>query len=192
MLKVFGSKALRDKLSAAPSLLLADGSRRWPLADGAASGIFCSRAAHRIDRAVLLAEIGRVLRPGGLVFLGSLSRSEDSVRAAMRRRMRELVGGGRDSRRRHGQLAADLGGAVERVVASSFAVTERPADSLAGWRSKAGLAGLDLPAGEQEEALGRLEQWARARYGDLNRPVPAIESYELLIVRPGAAEGKNP
>lgn len=201
MLGVFGEKALRDNIAATEGSgarlerLVADASRRWPIESGRAAAIFCSRAAHRLSSSVFVAEARRVLRPGGRVFFGSLERSRDSVRAEMRRRMRRLVAdtlagtpegeaeepGGRDSRRRHEELAAAFGGSVERVEAVSFEVSERPADSLAGWRSKAGLAGLELQPQKQDEVLGRLEGWARERYVDLNRPRPAIERYELLI-----------
>lgn len=171
--------------------ILADGSRRWPLAEGSASAIFCSRAAHRLDADVFLAETRRVLRPGGRVVFGSLERSSESVRSALQRRMRELLaevtgepGAGRDRRRRHRELAAALGGG-ERVEAAAFEVMETPARALAGWRSKAGLAGLALAAEVQEEVLGRLETWAHEQYVDLERPRPAIERYELLIARLG-------
>lgn len=173
-------------------LLLADGSRRWPLEDGGVAGIFCSRAAHRLDGDVFLAETRRVLERGGRVVFGSLERSPDGVRAALRRRMRELLGAatgrrpGDGSGRRHRQLAAALGGG-ERVVAASFEVWERPAEALAGWRSKAGLAGLAVDPQVQEEVLAELEAWAREQYDDLDRPRAAVASYELLIARPGGA-----
>lgn len=203
MLRVFGAKALRDNIAATAgsgarlARLAADAERSWPIESGRAAAIFCSRAAHRLSSSVFVAEARRVLRPGGRVFFGSLERSRDSVRAEMRRQMRRLLAetlagtpdgeagepGGRDSRRRHEDLAAALGGTVERVAAASFEISERPADSLAGWRSKAGLAGLELPPEKQDEVLGRLEGWARERYVDLNRPWPAIERYELLIAR---------
>lgn len=200
MLRVFGDKVGKGGLPPVARLAraVADLSRRWPVENGAAAAIFCSRAAHRLDSAVFLAEARRVLRPGGLVLFGALERSRDSVRAALQRRLRRLLAeelgedapAGRDRRLRHEKLAAELGGGCEVVVAASFEVCERAADSLAAWRSKRGLAGLELPASTQDAVLARLEAWARERYGDLNAPRTAIERYQLLIARRGQAEEK--
>lgn len=203
MLSLFGKKALHDKIppprsSARLARILSDASGRWPLADASVSAIFSSRAAHRLDGDRVLAETRRVLRPGGWWIFGSLERAEDSVRAELQRRMRILlgervgVGGpvGRDSRRQHEKLAAALGGEVRRLTAASFEIREKPADSLAGWRSKRGLAGLEIPSEVQEDVLGRLELWAKERYGDLDMPRTATERYELLCVCPGPTEEK--
>lgn len=195
---------LGKKAPARLARALADGSRRWPVENGRAAAIFCSRAAHRLDGAAFVAETRRVLRPGGIVVFGALERSADSVRAALQHKMRRILAEAlgeagqtagrpaeRDSRREHRQLAAALGGQLEVVAASSFEVFERPADSLAGWRSKRGLAGIEVPPEKQDEVLDRLQEWAREQYGDLNTPRPAIEHYQLTIVRPGQAEEKT-
>ncbi len=96
----------------------------------------------------------------------------------------------RDSRRRHQHLAEAFGGPTSSLRAASFEVSERPAESLAGWRSKRGLAGLEVSTATQQQVLDRLEAWARERYGNLNTPRPAIEHYELLIARQGLPEEK--
>lgn len=193
MLALFANKALRDKIPAPSSsarlaLVLSDASGRWPLADAAVGAIFCSRAAHRLDGTRFLRETRRVLRPGGWLVFGSVERSRDSVRAQLQRQMRsflgERFGAGRDSRRQHEELASALGGEICKVTAAAFEIEERPADSLAGWRSKRGLAGLEVPREVQEDVLGRLELWAKERYGDLDMPRTATERYELLCVRP--------
>lgn len=199
MLALFANKALRDKIPAPSSsarlaLVLSDASGRWPLADAAVGAIFCSRAAHRLDGDLFLRETRRVLRPGGWLVFGSVERSRDSVRAQLQRQMRsflgERFGAGRDSRRQHEELASALGGEICKVTAAAFEIEERPADSLAGWRSKRGLAGLEVPREVQEDVLGRLELWAKERYGDLDMPRTATERYELLCVRPGPTEEK--
>ena len=203
MLALFANKALRDKIPPPSSLanlalVLSDASGCWPLADAAVGAIFCSRAAHRLDGARFLRETRRVLRPGGWLVFGSVERSGESVRAQLQRQMRSLLGercgsggpAGRDSRRQHQELVDALGGEICKVTAATFEIHERPADSLAGWRSKRGLAGLDIPLEVQEDVLGRLELWAKERYGDLDLPRPATERYELLCVRPGPTEEK--
>jgi ubiquinone/menaquinone biosynthesis C-methylase UbiE len=173
------------------ALLVADADARWPLADGAARGIFCSRAAHLLDKRRFLAETRRVLAPGGVLVLGAVRRDPGSVRATLQREMRRLLGGAgrsrRDSRQAHEALCAELAAAggerLETVEAARWPVAERPADSLEAWRAKGGVAGQVLPADEMEALLKRLEDRALELYGDLYRLAEAEETYGLQAVR---------
>jgi hypothetical protein len=58
-------------------------------------------------------------------------------------------------------------------------VAQRPIDALEAWRSKSGLAGVALDREPKARVLERLEQWARARYGDLEGEHASEEGYEI-------------
>lgn len=173
-------------------LTAADASRGWPVRRGSVAAIFASRAAHRLPVEHLANEALRVARPtGAWVILGRVRRERASVRAAMRRRMRRLLADhgleGRSADRTHRRLSGLLegrGGQTEpaRVVAT-WPVVERPADALAAWRSKPGLAGTALAAEIQVAVLDELTAWARQRYGDLDTIRETRESYELTPIR---------
>lgn len=182
------------------TLLQADANRAWPLAPASARGIFCSRAAHLLEQAHFLAETQRILAPGGLLVLGAVRRDPRSVRSQMQREMRQALGqqvsGGeaRDSRRAHAEICERLvavgGEMLPRRQAASWQVTERPADSLAAWRRKGGLAGRSRDAADVARVLQVVEERARELFQDLDRCCVADEIYELTAVRWwGRAEG---
>jgi hypothetical protein len=65
---------------------------------------------------------------------------------------------------------------------ASWTVEERPAQVLAAWRGKPGLAGVTLPADVQAAVLDELEAWALARFGDLEAPHTSRDEYELTVI----------
>src|SRR6185503_12373862 len=65
---------------------------------------------------------------------------------------------------------------------ASWTVEERPAQVLAAWRGKPGLAGVTLAADVQAAVLDELEAWALARFGDLEAPHTARDAYELTVI----------
>ena len=62
-------------------------------------------------------------------------------------------------------------------------LTERPADSLAAWRGKAGLAGSEIDPQIQRELLDELERWAIGNLGELALERPTVERYVLTAMR---------
>lgn len=175
------------------TLVEADANDRWPVGDGTATLVFGSRSLHLLDGAHLVAESLRVAEPGGaLVCAGGLVRDPGSVRRQMRAAMRQILEerhqvagrqGGDDNRGWIDALAARGGRPLERVVAASWTIEARPADSIASWRGKQGLAGHDVSEAIKSDVLERLEQWALERYGSLEVTVPAEEHYALWPVR---------
>ncbi len=194
MLARFGEKADLAKARPGPdgSWRTARGAGRSPTA--AASAIFCSRAAHRLGAATLLAETRRVLRPGGQVVFGSLERSPESVRSALQRRMRELLA------EALGQ-AKDMPGATAGGATASLAAALGAAAS--GWwrprsRSRETAGRSPWPAGDRRPASpgwrsrrkcrkrcsDGSQAWAREQYVDLDRPRPAIAALRAADRRP--------
>ncbi len=199
MLERFGSR-LRGAARRPRRALIAraDADRAWPLAAGCARIVFVSRALHLLDLGRVTSELGAAAHPQGCVLaIGRVRRDPASVRAQLRRRIRVLLAArgvaarsGEGAQRR---LLADLAGAGGRSraawTAATWTVEERPARVLAAWREKPGLGGATLPAGAQGEVLSALEAWARRRFGDLEAPRPARESYRLLAVDLPARSG---
>jgi hypothetical protein len=174
------------------TLVEADANARWPLDDGAATLIFGSRSLHLLDRGHLVAESLRVADPrGALVCAGGFVRDAGSVRRQMRAAMRRILEerhqiagrqGGDDDRGWIDALAARGGQPLERQVAATWTVEARPADSLASWRGKQGLAGHDVSEAIKADVLDRLEAWALEHFGSLEVAVPAEEHYALWPV----------
>lgn len=196
MLSVF-----REKLgpTGAGALVQADAATTWPIAGGRAGLVFLSRAAHLLPLEVLVDETFRVASPeGALAVFGGVRRDPESLRAVVRREMHRLLAEhgfeGRSSRafqRRIADALAERGGEVLPArTAASWTVVHRARDSLAGWRSKEGLAGRSVPPEIQERVLGRLEGWIRERYGGLDVEREATDRFELTAIRlperPGA------
>lgn len=182
-----------------PLLVQSDADRSWPLAEGRVGLVFLSRAAHLLDGEHLVAEACRLAHPAGArLVLGRVQRQPDSVRAAIRRRAHELLAerglprrDGRSAGRRLLAEIAERGGRTEpERTAATWMVHERPADSLASWRSKEGLAGNALPTRLRNAILADLEAWARERFGDLLAVHETSESYELAAAElpPAARE----
>ena len=180
-------------------LVQADASKPWPI-QGGVRAILVSRAVHLLAADHVLAESSRLAGVHGIdLILGRVRRDRQSVRFAMRRRMRELLAdrgitgrGGDGARVRLEALAARCGGAMRPArVAATWPVQECPAGSLAAWRSKSGLAGMAVSAEVQRDVLGCLESWAKQRYGDLHETRNSTECYELTTIRLHGGDSKG-
>ncbi len=191
MLEVF-----RERVDAAAGLAadlhVADGNGRWPAEDASTDVIFSARALHHLDPEHAAAETRRVLRaPGGWLVLGRVRRPPDSVKSILRRQMRRMLEAqgfaGRSHEARAGAVLAALeqagGRRMEPRTAARWSHPHRPADSLAAWEGKSGLAGIDVPAEVKARVLADLRAWAAAEYGDSDRPAKQEEWLELTGVR---------
>jgi SAM-dependent methyltransferase len=190
MLQVFRLRAALAGLD--PDLRVADGNERWPAADGSVDVVFSARALHHVDLTQTFAEVRRVLAPGGWLVVGRVRRPPDSPRAVLRRRMRQMLNdefgyAGRSSERHTETVfdALEARGAIRHPprIAATWARDHAPADSIASWREKSGLAGLGLLPDMKAHILGELEAWARTEFGDLYQPLPQEESFEISAIR---------
>jgi SAM-dependent methyltransferase len=169
-----GSSAMLDAFRArAPeaTLVHADADDDWPVRSSSATAVFASRAAHLLDVEHLVAEVGRVCRPGGTFLLGRVQRDPEAVRSRLRHERRRLLGKGRSGEQASEHVLDRLAAAgarrlTTRVVAS-WPTRVSPAQVLAGWDSE----------GE------RLRAWAEREFGDLDRVHESTEQYVLAGTR---------
>jgi protein-L-isoaspartate O-methyltransferase len=190
MLDVFRARVARAGLDA--ELHVADGNAPWPAADRSIDVVFAARALHHLDVDHVVAETRRVLRaPCGWLATGRVRRPYDSPKSILRRQMRRLLeaeGYAGRSGERHADAvftALEWWGATRlppREVAR-WTVPHRPADSIASWRGKAGLAGVDVPAEVKERVLAALGEWAAAELGDPSLPLEQEEWFEIAAAK---------
>lgn len=192
MLEVFRDRA--DAAGLAAELHVADGNARWPAEDASTDVVFSARALHHLDPEHAAAETRRVLRaPGGWLVLGRVRRPPDSLKSVLRRQMRRTLEAqgfaGRSHEARAGAVFAALeragGRRLEPRVAARWSRPHRPADSIASWEGKSGLAGIEVRADAKARVLAELATWAQAEYGDLHQPLEQEESFELDAIRVG-------
>ncbi|MDB4951267.1 MAG: Methyltransferase type 11 [Gemmatimonadetes bacterium] len=173
-------------------LHVADGDERWPVDDGSVAAVFGARALHHLSADHVVAETMRVLRaPGGVLALGRVRRPPDSVKSTLRRRMRRTLEEQGFHGRNHEAGAEAVFTALEQrggvrippVTAARWTHTHRPADSLASWAGKTGLAGMEVPADVKARVLAEVRAWALAHYGDLDAPLPQDEAFEIAAIR---------
>jgi ubiquinone/menaquinone biosynthesis C-methylase UbiE len=193
MLEVFREAAEGAGLAA--ELHAADGNARWPVDDASVDVVFSARALHHLDPAHAAAEVRRVIRPaGGWLVTGRVRRPPDSPRSVMRRQMRQLLQSHGFAGRSHDGGGAPVFAALEAQgapwmeprTAARWTVPHRPADSIASWEGKDGLAGIEVPLHVKSQVLSELRGWAGGRFGDLQRWMEQEESFELAAIRVGA------
>lgn len=109
-----------------------------------------------------------------------------SVHARMRRRMHEMLAeagiphrGGSGPRRMLEGMRASGGHAPFVVEVARWSVLRRPIEALSAWRSKPGLAGVELETARQAEILDRLADWMRAQFPDPSAEHANEEWYEV-------------
>lgn len=184
----------RGRLDAPALLLCFDADAPWPLGDARFDAVWMARVAHLVDPSRLAQELSRVLRPGGRVLIGRRTRAREHVRSVLRRELHALL-------RARGYAPRPGGGEALRLLScapglvheardevESWTVKTSPAQALAAWRDKPGLAGVDLPEAEKRHMLAALEAFARARFGaDLSEPHVGHECFTLDVLRQDAS-----
>lgn len=189
MVEVF--RALLAETGLTAELHVADGNGRWPAQDHGVAVVFSARALHHLDADHAAAETRRVLRaPGGWLAVGRVRRPPESPKSEVRRRMRGLLAAHGHAGRSGDAGAEAVIAALERLggrraeprVAARWTVRHRPADSIAAWEGKRGLAGIDLADEVKARVLAELRAWAEERFGSLDVALPQEESFELAAI----------
>jgi ubiquinone/menaquinone biosynthesis C-methylase UbiE len=190
MLGVFRERVAAQRLAA--ELHVADGNERWPADDRSVQAVFSARALHHLGPMHVVDETRRVLRsPGGVLALGRVRRPPDSPKSVLRRMMRRALEAEGFPGRNHEGRAEEVFAALEAhgaerippVAAARWTAQHRPADSIASWQGKAGLAGVDVPEGVKARVLASVREAAATHFGDVDVPLTQEESFEIAAVR---------
>lgn len=184
MLALFRAK----RGAAGHPLAQADGNRTWPVAGGVAAAIFSSRALHLLSTPHVATQARRIARAGGAALVtGRLRYERGGIRERIAVRMRSLLreegyrprGGERMQRRLVAVLGREDREPIPRRRVACWSATATPRQAISEWRRKPGLGGLDPDAGAKRRVLDRLEEWARAETGDLDRVFETGVAYDI-------------
>jgi len=187
MLDVFRAKAADDP----PSLIVADGDRRWPLPDGSATVVFASRVIHLLQPDHVVRETLRVCRPAGLLILGRVVRDRDGIAERLRRRRLELLTtagisarqGEAGTRRVIAGVVANGGESLGRQIVAEWISETTPAAVIGDWESLTRMGSVAVDTVTRGGILDALRDWARAEFGDLDRPQASSARYAIDIIR---------
>jgi SAM-dependent methyltransferase len=188
----------RDKAAAAglppPRLVRADVTR-LPFADASVGAVVEVHLLHLVPGwRQALAEMRRVLAPGGVVLLGRGGGHGDnrrSPRDRAHRRMRELTAaatsggawlGAADQEEKVAVLAA-LGGTAERIGRRTWTTEETWTDALAEVDGRVYSHAWRVPEDAWWAAAARLRAEVVAEHLDLDAPVPVERSFQLTAIR---------
>jgi SAM-dependent methyltransferase len=190
----------RDKAAAAgllaPRLLRGDVTR-LPLADASVDVVMEVHVLHLVPGwRQAIAEIRRVLAPGGMVVLGwgpGLPERRDSPRDRLQQRMRELTAAGTstpgwvgigDARQKLAALAS-LGGVEEPLGKETWTTEETWAAALDEVDGRFFSYSWRVPEATWRAAAARLRAEVAAEHPDPDEPVPVERAFQLTRVRFG-------
>jgi len=187
MLDVFRAKA-RGTL---PSLVVADCDRTWPLPDGSTNVVFASRVIHLLQPDHVVRETMRVCRPAGLLILGRVVRDRDGITERLRRRRLDLLKaagisarqGEEGTRRVIDGCVARGGESLGRQIVAEWTSVTTPGEIIAGWDTLSRMGSVPVDPVTRAEILAGLRHWARAEFGNLDRPEASRSHYAIDIVR---------
>jgi ubiquinone/menaquinone biosynthesis C-methylase UbiE len=171
-------------------LALAD-AQRLPFADKSFAAALAVHVLHLLpDWRAALAELTRVLAPGGLLIQGADWRDPDSCVGQLRAQFRiaalELLPGSRPpgAGAAVARALARLGGVTaEPVIAASWTRLVSPAEVIAGMAARVDAEAWVLPADLLEACVASVRAWALARWGDLDTPQAVEHRFTLTLTR---------
>ena len=187
MLEVFER---RRPAAEAPSIRLihANVDADWPVQSATVRAVFSSRAVHLFDLGHVVTETLRVaLGPAATFTLGRVQRDRNGVRSILRREMRTMLAargfaprdGDREQRRVLEAFRARGATPLGPVAVATWPDRRSAMNVLDAWRQKPGLGGCEPPVAVKAAVLADLRDWAAARFGSLEAPDAAEESYIL-------------
>ena len=182
MLKSFASRPL----AGAPRLAQADAAQ-LPFRDATFDGVLLvqvlSGASHWRD---LLADVRRVLRSDGALFVGQSMAPDDGIDARMKQRLAEIL----DEMNVHPyqrKTKEDAFGWLKRhatltmLQVAHWPLSRTPRQFIDRHGTGARFSALD-PA-VQSAAMARLTEWAQSTFGTLDAPAAEVQRFELRIYR---------
>jgi ubiquinone/menaquinone biosynthesis C-methylase UbiE len=187
MLERFAAKLSALPQSRSHSLLVQTDGQTLPFGDGAFGAVLLVSVLSGVRGwRRLLDESRRVIRPGGMLVLGHMAGPSHGIDARMKGQLAVFLAamGVEAAPRgaRHDEARDRLAeGAVQHrcACAARWVVPRAPRDFLTRHRTGARFAAL--PAAIQDEALGRLAEWARHSFGSLDQTSDEVHSFELDV-----------
>lgn len=176
---------------AVPALALLQGDvAHLPFAAHAFDAVLAVHVLHLVpDWRGVLAEIARVIRPGGVFVQGRDWRDPQSVaerlRAKLREAVMELVPGARPpgAGAAIGQALAKLGGTPEaEITAAEWTGSATPVALLESMAARADAETWALDDATLETAIDRVRAYAEATYPDLDAPQDVAQRFVLAPV----------
>lgn len=171
--------------------LLRGDAQALPFADAVFRAALAVHVLHLLpDWRAALAELVRVVGPGGLLIQGSDWRDPDSCVGLLRGRLRmavvELMPGSRppgagaavaQALARHGGTTA------EPIVAARWTRQVSPAEVIAGMAARVDSETWVMPEDTLAATMERVTAWAEATWGDLGRPQEVEHRFLLTATR---------
>lgn len=162
-----------------------------PFADGLFRAALAVHVLHLLpDWRAALAEVVRVLAPGGMLIQGNDWRDPDSCVGLLRGRLRiaavELLPGSRppgagaavaQALARHGGVTA------QPLVAARWTRALSPAEVIAGMAARVDSETWVLPEELLVAAMANVRAWAEQQWDDLERPQEVEHRFELTVTR---------
>jgi SAM-dependent methyltransferase len=187
MLEQFATKLSAPPRSRSHSQLVQADGQTLPFANGAFGTVLLVSVLSGVRGwRRLLDESRRVIRPGGVLVLGHAAGPSHGIDARMKGQLAILLAamGVEAAPRgaRHDEARDRLAdGALQHrnACAARWVMPRSPRDFLTRHRTGARFAAL--PAAIQDEALGRLAEWARHAFGSLDRTSDEVHSFELDV-----------
>jgi ubiquinone/menaquinone biosynthesis C-methylase UbiE len=170
MLRAFAHQAAQRKI--APRLVQADGAN-LPFRDRVFDTVLLMNVFGGLrDWRQLIAEVRRVLHPGGAVVVGKTKAPPDGLDARMKQRARDILGAldvAQDRVNRRDEVVRSLASDAMRhinVTAARWTAKRTPRGFIARHRDGARFA--DLPQATKTQAMRELGAWAVAQFGSLD------------------------
>lgn len=186
MLRQFTERS-RRQIDHLPRLLQADG-QLLPFRDATFDAVMLIQVFGGLRSwRPLLAEVKRVLRPEGALFVGRSAAPGTGLDAQMKQHLAFVlreIGVRRDMTNAREDVLRWLKEAAEssaRVVVASWDAERTPRGFLERHRTGAWFS--VLPGTVKEEALSKLSAWAVAEFGSLDAVLPERHAFELRVFK---------
>ena len=182
--------AAQDKRTNSLNIVQGD-IAQLPFADHAFGAVLAVHVLHLVtDWRGALAEVARVIQPGGIFIQGRDWRDPDSVaerlRAKLREAVMELVSGSRPpgAGAAIAQAITRLGGTPQAEVSAAAWITHNsPATILARMAERADAETWALDDQTLAAAIARVRSYAQKTYADVDAPLPVAQRFVLNPVR---------
>jgi ubiquinone/menaquinone biosynthesis C-methylase UbiE len=157
-------------------ILMADVTESLPVPDQSQDAVVAVHILHLVDATRALHQVRRILKPGGALIWGYEAYDDKTPRHRIREKVREVATelgapADRDFNVPEGRrLLAEWGAHHSRHEVVSWAATESCREVIDRILDKDFSFTWSIPDSILREAMARAEAWARAEYGDLDRP----------------------